>query len=102
MAGWIPYGRGQVAKAVAGLETWQSDSDDLARADRQRAAILTDRNLAWIPRLEAIFAEPGLHFVAFGAAHLLGEDGVVALLRRRGWTVSPCPKDDCPTMPSGR
>lgn len=92
------YGRGQVAEAIAALQGWQADTDDLARADRQRGATLTNRNAAWIPRLEATFAEPGLHFVAFGAGHLLGEDGIVALLRRRGWTVSPCPSDNCPSV----
>ena len=95
---WVrsTYGRGRVSEIFAGMQAWQANPDDLNRAERQRQAMLTDRNAAWIPRLETIFANPGLHFVAFGAAHLTGEDGVVALLRRRGWIVSPCPGDVCP------
>lgn len=98
---WVrsTYGRGQVSEAVAALIAWQAGPDDLSRAERQRQATLTDRNAAWIPQLETIFGIPGLHFVAFGAGHLTGEDGVVALLRRRGWTVSPCPGDACPRLP---
>ena len=92
------YEHGRVAELVASLQAWEADADDLARADRQRSAVLTKRNAAWLSQLETTFAEPGFHFVAFGAGHLLGEDGIVALLRRHGWTVSPCPNDSCPAI----
>ena len=96
------YGRGRVAEVLAVLTAWQADAGDLAREDRQRKAILTERNSAWIPILETILARPGFHFVAFGAAHLLGEDGMVALLRQQGWQVLPCPDDNCPALGSER
>ena len=98
---WVrtSYGRGRVADLSAGLVGWQADASDLDRADRQREALLTDRNRAWTPLLDATFAQPGFHFVAFGAGHLTGEDGVVALLRQQGWQVLPCPNDNCPTLP---
>jgi len=28
-------------------------------------------------------------FIAFGAAHLIGEDGVLNLLQNNGWVISP-------------
>ena len=95
---WVrrSYGRGRVAEALAGMTAWQAGADDLSRKDRQRASLLTDRNRAWVPLLDAILAQPGFHFVAFGAAHLMGEDGMVVLLRQRGWQVLPCPNDNCP------
>ena len=68
---------------------------ELARSDDLRGPVFTARNAAWIPRLEAAFAQPGFHAAVFGAGHLLGEDGVVALLRARGWTVVACPNDAC-------
>lgn len=90
------YGRGQTQTVVAALGSWGANPDDLVRSEHERVALLHDRNAAWIPKLETIFDPPGLDFVVFGAGHLLGDDGVVALLRGRGWQVLPCPGDVCP------
>jgi uncharacterized protein YbaP (TraB family) len=43
------------------------------------------RNLAWIPQLETLFAQSGV-FVVVGNAHLRGPQGVIELLRQRGFT----------------
>ncbi len=88
------YGEGDVARTV-GIAGWRATAEDLQRIDRNRGPVLTDRNAAWLPRIEQRLARPGLHFVAVGAAHLLGDDGLVALLRARGYTVTPCPRDAC-------
>lgn len=45
------------------------------------------RNLAWMPALEKL-AVTGHAFVAVGAGHLVGPDGVVALLRAKGYKVT--------------
>ncbi|WP_112311746.1 TraB/GumN family protein [Pseudogemmobacter bohemicus] len=45
------------------------------------------RNQAWIPVIEAAAAEGPL-VVAFGALHLSGEEGVLNLLARNGWTLT--------------
>ncbi len=89
------YMAGEVGAMLAGLVAWRADAEDLARNDRGRIALLTERNAAWMPRLEATLGEAGEAFVAFGAAHLTGADGVVALLRARGWSVSACVGDRC-------
>ena len=53
--------------------------------------LLTNRNRAWIPViLEAAEAHDTV-LVAFGAAHLGGEDGVLQLLEREGFTLSQAP-----------
>ena len=49
--------------------------------------LLVDRNKAWIPKLEALFARKGRTFVVVGAAHLVGPDGLISLLRAKGYTV---------------
>jgi len=50
--------------------------------------LLTNRNKAWIPLiLKYIFEKPS--FIAVGAAHLAGENGVIELLRQQGFTVTP-------------
>lgn len=50
-------------------------------------ALLTDRNRLMAQRLEP-FLGNGSAFVAVGAAHLPGDDGIVELLRRQGHTVT--------------
>ena len=51
-------------------------------------AINVDRNIAWLPRIEAVMAaSDGDALVAVGSLHLLGDDGLVALLRRKGYVV---------------
>jgi uncharacterized protein YbaP (TraB family) len=53
---------------------------------------LEQRNKNWIHRLIELFNEKST-FVAVGAAHLAGENGVLQLLRNQGYTVtSVCPK----------
>lgn len=89
------YVEGEVGVLLAGLQAWRAEAIDLARVDRARPALLAARNLAWMPQLEETLSAPGVAFVAFGAAHLTGTDGVVALLRERGWTVSACVGDRC-------
>jgi uncharacterized protein YbaP (TraB family) len=63
----------------------------LAMFEEMEEQLLNARNRAWIPVIEAAAAEHGQVMVAAGAAHLPGEEGVLALLQERGWTVRPLP-----------
>jgi len=49
--------------------------------------LLVDRNKNWMPKIEALFGRSGRALVVVGAAHLVGPDGVVAMLRAKGYTV---------------
>jgi uncharacterized protein YbaP (TraB family) len=49
--------------------------------------LLVDRNKAWLPKIEALFNRGGHALVVVGAAHLVGADGVVAMLKAKGYTV---------------
>ena len=89
------YGRGNVAVVAAALASWEADRDDLHWGDADHAALFTARNAAWLPQLDQLFAAPGEHFVAVGAGHLLGADGLVALLQARGYDLVPCMGDTC-------
>ena len=51
---------------------------------RMEEALMASRNRAWIPVIEAAVAK-GPAFAAFGALHLSGKDGVLALLEREGF-----------------
>lgn len=50
--------------------------------------LLLRRNRNWIPVMEEMMAKNATFF-AVGAGHLGGEEGVIALLRKAGYTVSP-------------
>lgn len=51
-------------------------------------ALTTDRNLRWMPQIEAMLADPtGDYLVVTGALHMVGETGLVEQLRRKGYKV---------------
>lgn len=50
--------------------------------------LLTKRNKAWIPQIIKAMEEKS-NFFAVGAAHLGGQNGVVYLLRKEGYTLTP-------------
>ncbi|MFP4519996.1 MAG: TraB/GumN family protein [Oceanicaulis sp.] len=51
-------------------------------------AIIVQRNRNWVPQIEAALASDRDVFVAVGAGHLPGEDGVIALLQAKGHAVT--------------
>lgn len=53
--------------------------------------LLNDRNANWVKILPELMRS-GSQFVAVGAAHLPGADGLIALLKKEGFTVTPIAK----------
>jgi uncharacterized protein YbaP (TraB family) len=49
--------------------------------------LLVERNRNWMPKIEALFARPRPALVIVGAAHLVGPDGLLGMLRAKGYTV---------------
>jgi uncharacterized protein YbaP (TraB family) len=49
--------------------------------------LLVERNKNWLPKIEALFARKSRALVLVGAAHLVGPDGLVAMLKAKGYTV---------------
>jgi uncharacterized protein YbaP (TraB family) len=60
---------------------------DLRQEPRMYQRLLVDRNRAWLPQIDALFARPGRAFVVVGAAHLVGPDGLLELLRAKGYAI---------------
>jgi len=49
--------------------------------------IIVDRNRRWLPQIEKIIEHGDPTLVVVGAAHLVGKDGVIELLKSRGYRV---------------
>jgi|SRR6185312_14416092 len=50
-------------------------------------AILVQRNRSWIPKLESLAGSGKQYFVVVGALHLVGADGVLALMQKDGYKI---------------
>lgn len=59
-----------------------------AMNEKTRKVLLDVRNENWIVKMPNIMKEKSTFF-AVGAGHLLGEQGVINLLRKKGYTVKP-------------
>ena len=51
-------------------------------------SLLKQRNLRWMPQIEAMLDDNDTEFVLVGAAHLIGPEGLVTLLRQAGYQVT--------------
>ena len=60
---------------------------DMEQYQAAYEALLTNRNRNWLPIIEGRIDYGGSYFVIVGAAHLVGENSVIAMLRDRGYTV---------------
>lgn len=73
---------------VVKLAELVSDDDAMGSA-AVAEVLLVNRNRDWVGQLQELMAaEPGVFFVAVGAAHLAGDDGVPTMLRAAGVEVS--------------
>jgi uncharacterized protein YbaP (TraB family) len=61
---------------------------DLKTEPEMYKRLLLDRNRNWLPKLEALLSRPRPAFVVVGAAHLVGADGLLAMLRAKGYSVT--------------
>jgi uncharacterized protein YbaP (TraB family) len=77
---------------------WRNGNTDSLREDfigpmREQSEVLyqellVDRNRNWIPQIEAMFHDDNTELVLVGVAHMLGDDGLLAALRSRGYDVT--------------
>ncbi|HEV8448888.1 MAG TPA: TraB/GumN family protein [Gemmatimonadaceae bacterium] len=62
-------------------------NSNIAKAPTMFDALITARNRAWIPKIESLIKGNDDALVVVGAGHLVGEQGVVAMLRSKGYTI---------------
>jgi uncharacterized protein YbaP (TraB family) len=79
------------------LNAWKEGDDikleelnlkELKAHPRVYQALLVDRNRRWIKDIEAYLSGPENTMVIVGVAHLVGSDGIISLLRKRGYKVA--------------
>lgn len=72
----------KITRDLPGMTPEQAEADLRVMEE----TLMNARNRAWIPVIEAAAAE-GPILAAFGALHLSGQEGVLNLLARNGWTL---------------
>jgi uncharacterized protein YbaP (TraB family) len=86
----------QKASVTALADAWQAGDaatveqivlKDLRQEPVMYQRLLVDRNRAWLPAIEGLFSRPRRSFVVVGAAHLVGPDGLLAMLKAKGYSV---------------
>jgi len=88
-------GKAQEKRFVQMVKSWhQGNLDGMERfVETFKAypkfyeAILVRRNQNWVPQIEKFLEDTQNYFVIVGVAHLAGEDGLIALLQNRGYTL---------------
>ena len=60
----------------------------MAKQPAMRSVFLVDRNRRWVPQIEGMLQGREDVLVVVGAAHLVGKESVIELLRERGYTVN--------------
>jgi len=85
------------AKMTAIVQAWKAgDAAGVRRLVQEefrgypelRDRLLDQRNRQWLPRIEDFLDDERDYLVVVGAAHMVGEQGLVSLLRDRGYAVT--------------
>ena len=82
-----------MAKMIAAWRTGDApEVERIVLADIKKESdlyqrLLVNRNKNWMPQIEALFTRRGRALVVVGAAHLIGPDGLLAMLKAKGYEV---------------
>lgn len=63
-------------------------TNEKVMSKKAKNAILDQRNIKWVEKMPEMMQKETVFF-ATGAAHLVGEQGVISLLKKAGYTVKP-------------
>ena len=89
---------GQLAEQMAAMKTAWREGDNVKFKDVALTpwkqdfpelyhTLLVKRNNKWILKIESMLKTKEVEFILFGALHLVGDDGVLAQLKARGYTI---------------
>jgi uncharacterized protein YbaP (TraB family) len=60
---------------------------DVKEEPQMYQRLIVERNRNWLPAIEALFDRRRPAFVVVGAAHLVGADGLLSMLRAKGYSL---------------
>src|SRR5262249_46214179 len=66
---------------------WAGDASLRSRASKIAARFVDDRNVKWVPRIEAELKTGKPTAIVAGALHFSGPNSVIALLQKRGYVI---------------
>lgn len=75
-----------LAEDLQELDKMMKDPKEITK--EQERILLSDRNIDWVAKMPTIMKEKPTFF-AVGAGHLSGNEGVLNLLKEKGYTVTP-------------
>jgi len=70
------------------LDQIEKSFNDEPGFEEQKDVLLTNRNKNWVSQLKSILPQKNI-FIAVGAGHLAGEQGLIQLLKNEGYTLKP-------------
>jgi len=85
--------KASVAKLTTAWKTGDADAvaklvlGNLKQEPALYERLLVERNKNWLPKIEALFSRKGHALVLVGAAHLVGPEGLIAVLKAKGYTI---------------
>lgn len=88
--------KGDLEKVIAQWRRGDIDALEKDLADKMRRetpleyqALIVDRNKKWLPQIEQMLMTPETEMVFVGSLHLSGKFGLVAQLKKSGYSVTP-------------
>ncbi len=79
LAAWASADTGKLSRLI---------DEGFTEVPRLRSQLLVARNKKWLPRLRQMIASDKSYFVTVGVGHLVGRDGLIAMLRAKGYKVT--------------
>jgi hypothetical protein len=88
-------------KLTAIVNAWRKGDDakteelslaELKNYPKLYSTLITDRNRKWVKKIETYLQKPEKIMIIVGAAHLVGDNGVIELLKKRGYQIEKMKK----------
>ncbi len=77
-----------------------SDANHSEEAAKYLKTVIVDRNAVLGSRVARLLQDVQAHFVVVGAAHTVGPDSVLAVLKKEGFTVTRLPREPWSESPA--